>query len=59
MLIKKNLFLLISSIGLIVFGLNEFFEFIPFKKNSLIIGILSLLNFVFIIKMLNKENNLK
>lgn len=62
MLLKKNLFLLISSVALIIFGLNNFFEFISFinqKNNSLILMTLSIFNFSLIIRALNKENNLK
>jgi len=62
MLIKKNLYLLISSIGLIVFGLNAFFEFISFenqKINSLILMLLSINNFILLIRMSNNETNLK
>ena len=59
---NEKLILLISSIGLIIFGLNSFFEFIPFedqKNNSLILMILSLVNFVFILIKMNKEKGLK
>lgn len=59
---KEGIILLISSIGLIIFGFNTFFEFIPFKNqknNSLIIMVLSLINFIFIIRKMNKEQNLK
>jgi hypothetical protein len=62
MLIKKNLYLLISSIGLIVFGLNAFFEFISFenqKINFLILMLLSISNFILLIRMSNNETNLK
>jgi len=62
MLIKKNLYLLISSISLIVFGLNAFFEFISFenqKINSLILMLLSINNFILLIRMSNNETNLK
>jgi len=58
----EKTFLLISSVGLILFGLNIFFEFIPFenkKTNPLIIIILSLLNFIFIIRKMQKEKYLK
>ena len=59
---NEKLILLISSIGLIIFGLNSFLEFIPFedqKNNSLILMILSLVNFVFILIKMNKEKGLK
>lgn len=62
MLIKRNLYLLISSIGLIVFGSNAFFEFISFenqKINSLILMLLSISNFILLIRMANNETNLK
>jgi hypothetical protein len=57
---SKRLILLISGIALIIFGLNSFFEFIPFenqKNNSLIILILSVINFIFLIRMINKNLN--
>jgi hypothetical protein len=62
MFIKKNPFILLSSVGLIFFGLNQFFEFINFenqKNNALILMILSILNFVYLIKMMQKANNTK
>tara|TARA_B100000795_G_scaffold9561_1_gene6753 strand:+ start:317 stop:505 length:189 start_codon:yes stop_codon:yes gene_type:complete len=62
LVIKRNLNLLASSIGLIIFGLNSFFEFIPFesqKINSLILMLLSTSNFVLLIRAVNKETNLK
>ena len=62
MLIKRKIYLLTSSIGLIVFDLNTFFEFIPFesqKVNSLILMLLSISSFIFLIRMANNKNNLK
>ena len=62
MFIKKNPFILLSSVGLIFFGLNQFFELINFenqKNNALILMIPSILNFVYLIKMMQKANNTK
>jgi len=58
---KVKLILLLSSIGLIIFGLNAFLTLLPIenKTNSLIIMALSILNFVFLIKMTNKKNSPK
>lgn len=60
---KFSVLLLLSSIGLIFFGLNAIFEFLPFenkKTGSLLIIILSIVSFILVVKNTNKntaENN--
>jgi len=54
---KASIVIFISSIVLIVLGLNQFFEFSEFpnsKNSSILIIIFSALNFIFIFK-LNKS----
>jgi hypothetical protein len=54
----SHVFLLILSISLIVLGLNQLLEFIPFenqKNNSLILSILSLITVFIVIWKTKKE----
>ena len=58
---KASVIVLISSIGLIILGLNqifELFEFISSKTSSFLIILFSVLNFIFILK-LNNINDIK
>jgi hypothetical protein len=62
MLIKKNPLLLISGVGLIFFGLNQFFKFINFenqKNNAFLLMNLSIISFVSLIIMRNRAEILK
>ncbi len=57
---KASVIVLIASIGLIILGLNQIFELFDFlssKTTSLLIILLSLLNFIFI--FIFKLNNVK
>jgi hypothetical protein len=57
---KASIILLISSIGLIVLGLNQIFEFFEFsnpKAPSILTIIFSILNFIFILKLIKPEEN--
>lgn len=59
--IKVPIIVLISSIGLIILGLNqmlELFEFISPKISSILIILFSILNFIYILK-LNNSNNIQ
>jgi len=58
---KVKLILLISSIGLLIFGLNAFFDVFSIKNktNSVVIMVLSIINFVFLIKITNKNKSTK
>lgn len=56
---KAAIIVLISSIGLIILGLNqifELFEFISSKTSSILIILFSVLNFIFILKLNNIDN---
>jgi hypothetical protein len=56
---KASIIVLISSIGLIILGLNqifELFEFISSKTSSILIILFSVLNFIFILKLNNIDN---
>ena len=56
---KASIIVLISSIGLIILGLNqifELFEFISSKTSSILIILFSALNFIFILKLNNIDN---
>jgi len=53
---KASIIILISSIGLIILGLNqifELFEFVSSKISSILIILFSVLNFIFILKLNN------
>lgn len=56
---KASIIVLISSIGLIILGLNQIFElfgFISSKTSSILIILFSVLNFIFILKLNNIDN---
>lgn len=57
---KASIIILISSIGLIILGLNqifELFELINSKTSSILIILFSVLNFIFILKLNNINDN--
>ncbi|RXG21028.1 hypothetical protein DSM00_2542 [Leeuwenhoekiella aequorea] len=57
---KVSIIILISSIGLIILGLNqifELFELINSKTSSILIILFSVLNFIFILKLNNINDN--
>ncbi|SHM83127.1 hypothetical protein SAMN05720268_0821 [Polaribacter sp. KT 15] len=57
---KASIIVLISSIGLIILGLNqifELFELISSKTSSILIILFSILNFIFILKLNNIDSN--
>jgi hypothetical protein len=55
---KASIIILISSIGLIVLGLNQIFEFFEFsnqKISSILTIIFSILNLIFIFKLIKPK----
>ncbi|EAR11483.1 hypothetical protein PI23P_06066 [Polaribacter irgensii 23-P] len=55
---KTSIILLLSNIGLIVLGLNQIFEFFEFsnpKISSILTIIFSLLNLIFIFKLIKPK----
>jgi hypothetical protein len=57
---KATIIVLISSIGLIILGLNQVFEIFEFsntKISPILTIVFSLLNFIFIYKWINPSEN--
>lgn len=55
---KASVIVLVSSIGLIVLGLNQIFELLEFissEISSILIILFSILNFIFILKLNNTK----
>lgn len=55
---KASIIILISSIGLIILGLNQIFEFFEFsnpKISSIMTIIFSILNLIFILKLIKPK----
>jgi len=56
---KASIIILISSIGLIILGLNQIFEFFEFsnpKISSILTIIFSILNLIFIFKLIKPKD---